>query len=86
MFTLLQQAEVEAIRATKDGEAMKKHQAIQQKVTEISKLQAEFGGYRPDLISMYFAAKLKCLTKVLIWLTAVLSVLAIVQIILLVRN
>jgi len=86
LLTLLGQDKAEAIQGTKDSETMKKRQAIQQKIGEINKLQDAFGGYRPDLINMYFAAKLERLTKVLIWLTAVLSALAIIQIILLVRN
>jgi hypothetical protein len=77
-------AQSKAIRVTKDGETMEKHQAIQRNVKDISKIQDEFGGYTPDLINMYFAAKLKSLTTVLIWLTAILSVLAVAQIIVLV--
>jgi predicted membrane-bound spermidine synthase len=69
-----------------DGKVMKNHNKIQKNVSKINKLQQKFGGYSPDLINMYFAAKLECLTLVLIVLTAVLSVLTIVQIILLIRT
>lgn len=62
---------------------MAKQNEVQRKVKEIGKIQAEFGGYRPDLINMYFAVKLKRLTTILIWLTAILSALVIVQIVLL---
>ena len=68
------------------GNKVKEHNKIQKNISKINKLQKKFGGYRPDLINMYFAAKLECLTLVLILLTAVLAVLTIVQIILLIRN
>ncbi|MFH1231409.1 MAG: hypothetical protein V1709_07935 [Planctomycetota bacterium] len=42
---------------------MKRHNKIQKNVGKINELQAEFGGYTPDLINMYFAAKLECLTR-----------------------
>ena len=69
-----------------DDKAKKKHDKIQKNVSRINKLQEKFGGYRPDLINMYFAAKLEFLTLALIILTAVLSALTIVQIILLIRT
>ena len=68
-----------------DDKAAKQHNTIQKNVTKINNLQREFGGYRPDLINMYFAAKLEALTRVLIVLTAVLTILTIIQIILLIR-
>ena len=64
----------------------KKHNKIQKNVSKINKLQEEFGGYRPDLINMYYAKKLERLTLVLTVLTAVLAILAIIQIILLIRS
>lgn len=69
-----------------DDKVKKEHNDIQENVSKINKLQKKFGGYRPDLINMYFAAKLECLTKVLILLTTVLAILTVVQIILLIRN
>jgi hypothetical protein len=69
-----------------DGKVMENHNKIQKNVSKIAELQKKFGGYRPDLINMYFAAKLECLTLVLIVLTSVLAVLTIVQIILLIRT
>jgi len=69
-----------------DDKAAKEHNEIQKNISKINKLQKKFGGYRPDLINMYFAAKLERLTTVLIVLTAVLAILTIVQIVLLIRS
>ena len=68
-----------------DGKATKEHNAIQRNISKASNIQKKFGGYRPELINMYFAAKLESLTRVLIVLTVVLAILTIVQIILLTR-
>jgi hypothetical protein len=57
-----------------------KHEKIQKNVREISALQEKFGGYRPDLINMHFAAKLDRLTSWLVILTAVLSLLTLANI------
>ena len=73
-------------RVIMDGKDIKNHKKIQKYVSKINKLEKQFGGYRPDLINMYFAAKLECLTKALIILTAVLAVLTITQIILLIQT
>ena len=64
----------------------KEHNKVQKNVERIRKIQDKFGGYKPDLINIYFAAKLECLTLVLIILTAILSILTIAQIILLTRS
>jgi len=50
------------------------------KIDEVNKIQEEFGGYRPDLILMYFARRLDCLTKGLVILSLALIILAGVQI------
>ena len=68
-----------------DDKAAKQHNTIQKNVTKINNLQREFGGYRPDLINMYFAKRLESLTRVLIVLTAVLTILTIIQIVLLIK-
>jgi len=54
--------------------------ANKKKIDELNKIQEEFGGYRPDLILMYFAKRLDCLTKALIAVSILLGVLAIVQV------
>ena len=54
--------------------------ANQKKVNEINKISKEFGGYRPDLIILYYAKGLDCLTKALIAVSILLGVLAIVQV------
>ena len=59
--------------------------ANQKKINEINKIQSKFGGYRPDLILMYFAKKLDCLTKALVVLTFILIVLTVFNIVLLIR-
>lgn len=57
----------------------------QKNVKEIGQLQAIFGGFKPEYISMYFAKRLEKLTKALIGLTIVLGIITVVQIILLFR-
>ena len=52
----------------------------------IIKIRSKYGGLRPDLINMLFAERLHRLTIALIILTAILSALTIVQIVLLVRG
>ena len=59
--------------------------ANQKKVNEINKISEEFGGYRPDLIMLYYAKRLDCLTKALIAVSILLGVLAIVQVFVIVR-
>ncbi len=54
-------------------------------VDEMNKIQAKYGGYRPDLIMMLFAKRLDCLTKTLIGLTTILAILTAVNIWLLIR-
>lgn len=68
-----------------DDKVAKQHSKMQKNISKIDKIEKEFGGYRPDLINMYFTAKLESLTRVLIGLTVVLAVLTGVQIILLIR-
>lgn len=68
-----------------DDKAAKQHNRIQKNVSKINSIQKEFGGYRPDLVNMYFATKLESLTRVLIVLTAVLTILTIIQLILLIK-
>ena len=68
-----------------DDKEAKEHNTIQKNISKINKIEKKFGGYRPDLINMYFAAKLESLTRVLIGLTVVLAILTSVQIILLIR-
>jgi hypothetical protein len=60
--------------------------ANQKKINEINEIQSKFGGYRPDLILMYFAKRLDCLTKVLIALSGVLIVLTGVLIYLIIQG
>jgi hypothetical protein len=67
------------------NKATKAHDAVQKNIRKIKKLEAKFGGYRPELITMYFSQKLESLTRVLIVLTMVLIVLTGVYIYLLVR-
>ena len=64
---------------------MKQEKEVQKNVRKINRIEARFGGYRPELINMYFAEKLESLTRHLIVLTAVLTVATITQIILLIR-
>lgn len=59
---------------------MTKENKVQRNVKEMDKIQAEYGGRKPEYINMYFAFRLKCLTTVLIWLTVVLTVLTATQI------
>ena len=69
-----------------DNKTKKQHEKTQKKAREITRIQDEkFGGYRPDLINMYFAAKLESLTRILIGVTVVLAILAVIQIILLIK-
>lgn len=68
-----------------DGKETKQHNRIQKNISKINNIEKKFGGYRPDLINMYFAAKLESLTRLLIGLTVVLAILTSVQIILLIR-
>lgn len=68
-----------------DDKAAKQHNRIQKNISKINNIEKEFGGYRPDLINMYFAAKLESLTRALIVLTVVLTILTSVYIFLLVR-
>lgn len=51
---------------------------------KIDEIQAKFGGLRPELITMYLAEKLNCLTKALIGLTVILGILTCVHIVLLI--
>jgi hypothetical protein len=68
-----------------DDKAAKQRDTIQKNVSKINNIQKEFGGYRPDVINMYFATKLESLTRVLIVLTAVLTISTIIRIILLIK-
>jgi len=54
-------------------------------IEEMKEIQAKYGGYRPELINMFFAKKLDCLTKALIALTTILAMLTVVHIYLLLR-
>ncbi|OGN97454.1 MAG: hypothetical protein A2Z77_05345 [Chloroflexi bacterium RBG_13_51_36] len=69
-----------------DEKARKRHDKIQENVRKVNRIQEEFGGYRPDLINMYFAAKLESLTRILIGLTIVLAILTGIHIILLIKG
>ena len=52
-------------------------------IDEMDKIQREFGGRKPEYITMLFAKRLNCLTKVLTALTAILAILTSVHIYLL---
>jgi len=52
----------------------------------MKKIVAEYADGTPSGIQLYFASRLERLTKAILWLTVVLSILAILQIILIVRN
>jgi len=58
---------------------------IQKLVKKCDKIQKEFGGRNPEYIMMYFSQRLDRLTIALITLTAILSVLTVVHIILLIN-
>lgn len=57
----------------------------QKNVKEIGRLQRIFGGFKPEYINMYFAKRLENLTKALFGLTIVLGIIAVLQVILLLR-
>jgi len=63
---------------------MQKQKVNRKAIDEINRIQAKYGGYRPDLINMLFAKKLACLTKALLILTAVLAILTLINIYLLI--
>jgi hypothetical protein len=54
-------------------------------IDEMDRIQHKYGGRKPEYITMLFAKRLDCLTKVLIALTAILAMLTIVHIYLLLR-
>ena len=59
---------------------MQKSKVDRKAIDEIGKIQAKYGGYKPELITMLFAKRLDCLTKALIGLTAALAILTITNI------
>ena len=64
---------------------MKEKKADRKKINKINEMQRKFGGYKPDLIVMYYASRLDCLTKTLIVLSVILIVLSIFNIVLLMK-
>ena len=64
---------------------MQKSKVNKKAIDKINKIQAKYGGYRPELITMLFAKKLDCLTKALIGLTAILAILTVINICLLIK-
>ncbi len=64
---------------------MQKSKVNRKAIDEINKIQAKYGGYRPELITMLFAKRLDCLTKALISLTAIFAILTAINIYLLIK-
>ncbi len=64
---------------------MQKSKVDRKAIDEINRIQAKYGGYKPDLILMLFTKRLDCLTKTLIGLTTILAILTAVNIWLLIR-
>ncbi len=64
---------------------MQRSKVDRKAIDEINRIQAKYGGYRPELIIMLFAKKLDCLTKALISLTAILAILTVINICLLIN-
>jgi hypothetical protein len=53
-------------------------------IEKTDRIQAKYGGRKPEYILMVFADKLNCLTKALITLTAILAILTVINIFILV--
>ena len=62
---------------------MERNEPDRTAIDEMDKIQDKYGGRRPEYITMLFAKRLNCLTKVLIALTAILAILTVVHIYLL---
>ena len=58
---------------------------VQENVKKMDKLQSAYGERLPEYVNMMLGKKLESLTKWLIVLTIILAVLAVVQILLLIR-
>ena len=63
---------------------MKEKEPDRKAITEMDKIQHQFGGRKPEYILMLFAKRLDWLNKVLIVLTTVLALLTMVNIIMLI--
>lgn len=72
-------------KATKiDSGLSKEQQNTQKLLRQMDTMQKKFGGRLPEYVNMYFAAKLECLTKALVWMTAILGMAAVAQIVVLI--
>ena len=65
-------------------ELPKEQSRLQKSVKEMDAIQKEFGGRKPELITMYYGYQLNSLTKTLVILTSILAGLIIANIILLI--
>ena len=64
---------------------MKREETNHKAIAEMDRIQEKYGGRLPEYITMLFAHRLNCLTKVLIALTTILAILTIVHIYLLLQ-
>jgi len=58
----------------------KKQEKTQKLLKEMDAMQAQYGGRKPEYITMYFSIKLACWTKVLAALTFILAILTVTNI------